>query len=216
MLQINIGSNIATASKNMGGAALQQLPFATARALTELARLAQAAEKKALPEVFDRPTPFTLNSIAVVPARKNKPIATVYVRGIAEKYLEPYEEGGTQFLGNKRSLFVPVKAPVNSYGNLPKNALAAYLSRSDCFVADVKTKQGTFKGLYQRPTVGKIKGKGSKLANRTNKTILLVIFEPPRQTTIKLRFGDRAQQVVKKNFNAIFGRELAKALATAR
>lgn len=45
--------------------------------MTALAKLAQQAEKKAMPEVFENPTPFTVNSVAVPAAKRAMPIARV-------------------------------------------------------------------------------------------------------------------------------------------
>lgn len=49
----------------------RQLPFAAARALTETARKARAAVTASLPQVLDRPTPFTMNAFTVKEATKN-------------------------------------------------------------------------------------------------------------------------------------------------
>ena len=77
MFDISIKSNIDAVSRGLSALAYKQLPFAEARTVTELAKLAQVAEKQALPQVFDRPTPFTVNSVAVQAARKGMPIAKV-------------------------------------------------------------------------------------------------------------------------------------------
>ena len=61
--------------------------------------------------VFDRPTPFTLNSIGVKPARKDNLESVVFVKDIATSYLAPYEFGGRNKL-NSKALLKPVNVPL--------------------------------------------------------------------------------------------------------
>lgn len=77
------------------------IPYAAATAMT---RLAKQVATKDLPDemrrVFDSPTRWTLNSLAITPANKNKLSARVFVKDQAgagipqEKYLLPEVEGG--------------------------------------------------------------------------------------------------------------------------
>ena len=83
------------------------VPYAAATALT---RTASLAAKKELPaemrRVFEGPTAYTLNSLFMVPATKDRLVARVNVKdsaagGIApEKYLQPEVSGGSR--GEKR------------------------------------------------------------------------------------------------------------------
>ncbi|WP_233854219.1 hypothetical protein [Paraburkholderia sp. HD33-4] len=223
MLAISVESNLAAVSLALSDLAVRQLPFATARTVTALAKLAGEAEKKAMPQVFDTPTPFTVNSVAVQSAKKAYPEARVYIRDIAAQYLSPYEFGGMQFLGKKPGDLVPVNAATNAYGNLPRNLIRRYMGRPDVFMGKVKTKHGETYGLWQRPTVSPakpVKGakrtRGGKLANKTGHLKLLVSFAAPVETKTRLEFGDRAQAVVSANFDSVFDAEMANALATAK
>ncbi len=74
----------------------KQIPFATAQALTAVARKIQAAEKVALQRKLENPTPFTVNSVGSQGARRDNLTARVFVRDIAASYLEPFEFGGSQ------------------------------------------------------------------------------------------------------------------------
>jgi hypothetical protein len=221
VLELSVKSNVDAVSRGLSDLVYQQLPFAEARSVTELAKLAAVAERAAMPQVFDNPTPFTVNSVAVEPARKALPIARVYVRDKAALYLAPYEFGGVQYLGKKPADLVPVAAAANQYGNLPRNTIRKYLGRSDVFLGSVRTAHGNVYGLWQRPLAqpaAKARGKAraARAANITGKLRLLVAFHAPVQTRKRLHFGDRAQAVVSANFNSVFGAELAKAIARAR
>jgi len=217
MFDISVKANVDVVARGLSALAFRQLPFAEARTVTELGKLAQAAEKQAMPKVFENPTPFTVNSVAVQAAKKSMPVARVYIRDKAAQYLAPYEYGGMQYLGGKRADLVPVGAAANRYGNLPRNAIRKYLSRPDVFLGNVKTAHGNVYGLWQRPQpVAKKTGRrAAKGANTSGKLKLLVAFHAPVQTRKRLGFGDRAQAVVSANFNRVFGAELAQAIARA-
>jgi hypothetical protein len=228
VLTISVRGNFLEAAREVSALAQKQLPFVLARTVTVLAGLARDAEKKAMPEVFSNPTPFTVNSVAIQSAKKGNPVARVFVRDIAAQYLAPYEYGGLQHLGAKPANLVPVNAAVNAYGNLPRSAISRYLGRSDVFMGSVKTSRGEVYGVWQRPTVPPAKGsgktgakgrkgaRGAKLANTTGKLRLLVSFDAPVDTTKRLEFGDRALAVVNANFDAVFSDQLARAMASAK
>ncbi|MEX3690808.1 hypothetical protein AB3X91_11815 [Paraburkholderia sp. BR14263] len=220
MLDISFKSNVDVISRQLSALAYKQLPFAEARAATELAKLAATAEKAAIPAVFEKATPFTVNSVGVQAARKELPIARVYIKDKAAEYLVPYEFGGTQFVGKKPGDLVPVGAAANQYGNLPRNLIRRYLNRKDCFLGTVKTARGDVFGLWQRPTptapATNRRRKKVAMENTTGKLKLLVAIHAPVATKKRLKFGDRAQSVVAANFSRVFGAELAKAIARTR
>ncbi|MGF6978965.1 hypothetical protein QFZ94_007480 [Paraburkholderia sp. JPY465] len=220
LLDISLRSNVDAVARQLDDLAYRQLPFAESRTVTELAKLAAQAERKAIPEVFPNPTPFTVNSVAVQAARKGLPIARVYVRDKTAEYLAPYEYGGVQFLGKKPADLVPVGAAVNQYGNLPRGLIRRYLNRPDVFIGTVRTKSGDLYGVWQRAATAQPK-KGRRAPNglapnTTGRLKLLIAFHAPVETKNRLRFGERAEALVLANVNHVFGRELAKAIAAAR
>lgn len=218
MLSISIRSNIDQVSKDLGYLAYKQLPFATAQTVNALAVLAKEAEKKAMPEVFDNPTPFTINSVSILRATKLAPVATVFIKDKTADYLAPYEYGGMQFLGSKPASLMPIQASANQWGNLPLGSIKKYMGRKDCFMGEVKTKKGMVYGIWQRPTaVATLKGaKQKRLANTTGGLKLLVAFKKPTETKKRLNFGDRAASVVEHNFDAVFDEQMAKAVSNSR
>ncbi|RQR00009.1 hypothetical protein DF025_36735, partial [Burkholderia stagnalis] len=122
---ISVDADVRALTKSLTRLQKDQLPFAISQALTATAKLAQGAEKAALPEVFDRPTPFTINSVAVKGARKSDLEARVFVKDIAAAYLEPYEFGGDhKLIGRGKTWLNPKdKTLLNQYGNFSRNAL---------------------------------------------------------------------------------------------
>lgn len=80
-----------------------QLPFALATALNRTARAVVAAEQREMRDVFDRPKPWTLNSVTYWGASKTDLTATVFLksdpqdRGApADKYLAAEIKGGSR------------------------------------------------------------------------------------------------------------------------
>lgn len=204
MLALSAIAEVASARRMLGDAA-KQLPFVTAVALTSVVKLAQVAEQRALPEVFDRPTPFTLRGVTVDIARKDRPSATVLMRPIQAGYLQLEETGGVR-TPPKRALVMPAAAPRNAYGNLPRNALARMKGRKDVFVGQV----GGVGGIWQRPP--KAKGKARQGAKLSPK--LLVGFEDQAKYQPRLGFRPRAVRVIRGALAPAFREALGKALGS--
>jgi hypothetical protein len=210
-VDINVYADTKAISKKLSDLAYRQMPFATAQALTAVAREVQGQEKQALPSIFDKPTPFTENSIGVIPARKDNPVAQVFIKDIAAAYLAPYEFGGKNKL-NSQALLKPVAQGVNQYGNLPRTKLSqlkgqAAKGKKGIFVGKVKTKSGQeVDGVWQR--VPAAKGQSSHLK-------LLIKFTDAHEARQHMDWFKRADQIVRRTYQREFGKALAKAMATA-
>src|SRR5579864_8102126 len=116
-----------------------QLPFATAKTLTQTAKLVQTSITAELPSIFDRPTPFTQRALAIKPARKTDLTAEVNLRPIQAAYLALEETGGER-LPKKTALVLPTDIQLNPYGNIPRGALQRLKGRgkSQVFVGMVR------------------------------------------------------------------------------
>jgi hypothetical protein len=198
MIAISVKANIAGVAKGLDDLAKRQLPFASALAVTGLAQRVRLAETANLAQTFDRPTPFTLNAVGVVPARKANPTAIVFVRDRQAAYLAPYEFGGRQVLGSKRALLNPKRVPLNQYGNIARGKLKQLKGRRDVFVGTMKG----VSGVWQR-----LPGDRLKLLIRWGEGIAV------RQ---HLGYVARAQAIVDRFFAEEFAFALRRALATAR
>lgn len=225
---ISVRSNLRDAQRSLTALERKQLPFATAKTLTGLAKLVKAAEQKGMRSVFDRPTPFTINAVGVKAARKSDLTAIVYVRDIAASYLEPFEFGGNhKLIGKGRTWFNPKNGlALNKYGNLSRNKLAQLKGRADVFIGKVKTKNGdVIDGVWQRPvagagqspqSAGRRPGKGGKLANTSGHLKLLLRFGDAMPVRQHLGFRERAKAVVAASAGAEWRRGLAEAMRSAR
>jgi hypothetical protein len=226
-MEVKLDSNVSKIKKRISDLAKTQLPFATARMLSDLAKQVTRAELTAFPKILDKPTPFTMKSIGTVSAKKSSLVAKVFMKDITAAYLMPYEFGGVHMLnkGNKY-LFEPGQGQANQYGNLPRNKLASLKSRPDIFIGPVKTKDGVINGVWQRITdkskvtmlTVKQSGRYGRLGklNTSGHLKLLIRFADNKPVTQELHYMDRAKEVIKIGFYPAMNSALTQAIATAK
>lgn len=170
MFRMKATTNAEGIQQQMQDFAQRQVPFATARALTETAKLvAQKDIKKLIKRKFHKPVPFTQNSPAFLPASKNRLRSVVFIKdrptgerkGAAAEYLKWQETGGRRTPFNsanyatKQALTIPEEIDMNAYDNMTKKAIPRILRRKDTFVS----KRGSHlkPGIYQRLPDGNLK-----------------------------------------------------------
>lgn len=120
----------------------RQWAFATALALTKTGQSVQSAEKGEMRSVFDRPTPFTLNSLRLSPATRQRQEAHVWFKDPprlteTQHYLLPQVYGGARrfkrfesllmragFLPKGKALVPASGAPLDAYGNVSRGVYA--------------------------------------------------------------------------------------------
>lgn len=221
MIVVNIRGDMKPLQKAFVDFHAKQAPFAMALALTQLAKGVQAEEQRAIKETFDNPTPFTVGGIAIKPATKKAPIATVYPRDIAETYLAPYVVGGDRSLGGKKGMLVPREVALNQYGNLKAGTLAALKAKPGVFIGSVRTKGGkTLNGVWQKtgtaPPRSGSRRRGAAAAQPKAGLKLLIQFEDSTQAPKHFPFYERAQAYLKANTARTFEAAMRRALATRR
>lgn len=211
VLEINVSSNVKAISKKIDAFAYREMPFATARALTLLAGEVRDAERAGMESIFEKPKPFTLNSVRVFGATKDNLTAGVFVMDRAAQYLTPFEDGGEHFIapGRGTSLLGPVQAKKTQYGGLPRGYVARAKGRRDMFTGVVMTKSGPINGLWRR-TLQIVNGR------KTGKLRLMVRFVNNKPVKEHLEFIARAEKLVQRRFDAVLGRELGRAIATSK
>ena len=97
---LKLTANVLPAKRYLRMIRDEDVPFATAAALTLTAKDVQAAEVQEMKRVFDRPTPFTLNGTFVKTATVKSQEARVWLKDFAAKgtpavkYLAPQVFGG--------------------------------------------------------------------------------------------------------------------------
>src|SRR5450830_169077 len=228
MININVSSNIQKMTRVLTADIQRQVGFATAQALNAVAAMVRDAEQQNIRDTFKHPTPFTQNSVGVKKATKANPVAVIYMKDIAARYLSPYENGGLHVMpGSSKAILNPKDIKLNQYGQLPKAALAKLKSRPDIFIGPVKTKAGIVNGVWQRFTdvkrVTLLSSKGKRLRglNKTSseeqpkgRLKLLLRFADAIPVKKKLHYGRLAQQIVDANLSNEFNKALSNAIAT--
>jgi len=221
-VDISIRSDLKKAIKRTSFFASTQIPFATALAVTGLARQVQGAEIDQMKRTFRNPSPFTLKSVKMLAARKSDPQAKVFVMDKAAQYLDPYGFGGVHKL-NSNALLNPKDINLNQYLQLPNRTLARLKGRADIFIGPVKTKDGEVNGVWQRLDVtrkGTAKRRRKERGSVFHKTLgalkLLIRFGDALPVKQHLDYMQRAKSIVARGFQREFDLALAQALKDAR
>lgn len=150
MITLSINDTVSEFTKWARFIAEDQIPFATALAMTRTAQDVRNAEKAAMPAQLDRPTRFTLNSLYVRGATKQRLKAEVWLKDTgdtaARQYLRSQIHGGTRPMKRfERALqgaglmpqgwvAVPGKrVPLDAFGNVPGKFVVQLLSYLSAF-----------------------------------------------------------------------------------
>ncbi len=219
LFNISLRSNIKEISKKLLDVSLKQIRFATALALTELAKEVKADETENIRHTFKRPKSFTANAVGMKGARKDNLEAVVFVKPIAARYLQPYEDGGNHVLPGT-ALLNPKNIKLNANSQLPRGVLARLKARPDIFIGKVQTKSGPVNGVWQRipaaKTGAQIKRRQAGGVNTAAHLKLIIRFGDAIVVNKQLHYRSRALSLVNRRFNAVFDRSLGNALKTAR
>lgn len=223
---------------------LKQLPFATAKALTSTAKDAETSIRDSMRGNFDRPTPYTLNSLYTKPATKDSLQAFVWIKSDAAKgtpavrYLFPEVAGGDRQhkrgenalirmgIMNSDQWMIPGERVLDSYGNISAGMMTKILSglgaNPDSFqnVTTKSRRRAIEKGknldlFVGRPGGGRLPFGVYERRSNGVRLLLLIIDKKPKYRT-RLPFYDIAQKVYSRRFQKWFDAAMAEAIATAR
>jgi hypothetical protein len=237
MLTVKIDASAAIA--RLKDLQLRQLPFAMARALTWMAQDIAKEERRAMTQVFDRPTPGTLDSLYVLPATKQNLRAEVGIKqdrakGVsAAKYLAPEIFGGPRRqkrselsvsfkVGGRTIYMVPASGmKLDAYGNVPKGTMTKILSglKASLDPYQNRTARSARRGTTAQYFIGSPAAGRLPLGiyeRRDRRIVPLFIFVRQPQYRVRLPFFDIALKRVQEQGQRIFALSLADAIATAR
>lgn len=236
MFELNIRSNLDVFSRQLTDLERRQLPFATALALTLTAQTVVKVEQRTMLRVLDRPTPYTLNSIALRPATKMRLMAEVFFRefagkGIAGgKYLKPLVNAGVRrgkrselalrAIGVMRSdeFWVPGRSvSLDAYGNLPSGLMNRILSqiRGQVGVGKVRRLRGNQTRFFV-PAEGSALPRGvwERFGTRAIRPVLIFVRQP--SYTRIFPFYEIARQTARIYLPRELRGAMQQALRTAR
>ena len=203
---LSVHSNTKQLTAHLNRIQRKQIPFATAKALTQTAFDVRRTLQNALPRRLDRPTKGIINSVQVDKATKYNVTARVGFAGLGfgktawkespAKIMRRHIKGGTRY-PNKRAIAVPVKQRTNKYGNLPRNKISTLLANTTKYFS------GTPKGMSN-----------AGIYERQKKKLKMLVAWEPKATYQGGRFPFKGivKLSVAKNYRKRFERSLQDAL----
>ena len=220
---ISVSHNLRQLADRAKSIAADQLPFATALALTTTAREAADEVTRRMPRYLDRPTPFTMRAWRVARATKRDLTATVYAMDAQAAYLRWQVAGGDRAPA-RVALKLPVDIKLDQFGNIPRAdlkrliALAQQgkkLTRVRGAKLGISSKVDLF---YGDPGHGLPVGIYKRVGNDgAHHLVPLVVFpRPAAHYKARLPLREIVSDVVRARFASNFGAAMAQARRTAR
>lgn len=236
---ITITSNAAQVISGLSAVERQQLPFATALTLTRLGVKVKDKIRAEMPRVFDRPTPWTLNSLMLRKATKQNQEATVWFKDFGGKgipastYLPPQVFGGGRsnkrteealrrrgFLQPNQQAIPAAGAKLDTYGNMMRSQIVQMLSQTRSLSEMGYTgnaKAGSRTRYFAVPSHTSRNLKPGVYYRKTERSIIpVMIFTNKQKYTKRLPFYEMSEALVRSQYNAEFGSALAYAISTAK
>lgn len=228
-MKISVKHDLDKMVARIGRMGRDQIPFATAKALTRTAQAVQRAMPAALEQALDKPTPFTTRGIFISPARKNNLQAVVGFKDRQAAYMVYQIEGGARAPA-KRALRLPGEVTLDAYGNLPKDTIKRLVdaAKAGKYGAVVKKRLGIGdrrkgagdldlfygqpRGFPDLPV-----GIWRRLPGKPGKLVPVIVF--PRAVAKyrpRFRFHALVERVVRDAFPREFASAFTDAMRTAR
>ncbi|ACO74649.1 hypothetical protein LHK_01664 [Laribacter hongkongensis HLHK9] len=221
----------------------KQANYATAVALTRTAQLIRTGARQVMQGRFDRPTPYTLNSIYVRGATRSNLTALVnikdesYKSAPASRWLRAEIDGGERHQKRSEKLIsrlglgnfmTPADAPKDGFGNVNRGFIVKMLSGMKAmgeqgYMANrTKGKRSQRKARNFDIFAGNPDGMGPGIWQRvalghgTGLKPLMWLHDSAPQYRAVFPFEKIAENIYRARFSTQLERAIAKALATAR
>lgn len=230
-MQISIKAHIEDAVRYLDDVHKRHIPFASVYAATLTAREVKVAEIQTMRQVFDRPTPYTLNALAVKPATMRDPVATVEFKEFggtpAKRYLNPNIHGGARSQkAHERQLaglmgttyMVPGRGmPVNQYGNVSGPTFMRIISQMKAANDPLLNASGSKRSRASRKADAffKLKGKPIIMQRKGSEVRPALIGVRTPQYSKRFPFYEVAQATVDREFPKQFVVALERAIQTS-
>ena len=193
-MEVSLKSNIKEFTKQLDHIQKQQVPYATSRALNDVAVDAQESVVAAIPNVFNNRKKWWLKQqptgVKVRFSKKTDLKASVYSKAY---FAEMQEKGGTKTPRASRNLAIPTDSVPKKY----------------------RTSHGAKEMLNERQNVFKTP-KG--IFRRTGKKGAVLLWSYSRSAKVPRRFGfnDIVAKVVKRRFEQHFKKWLEKSISSMK
>jgi hypothetical protein len=232
MMQVDIRSNVREVSRWLDDAQKKQLPFATVYAMTLTARDVRTEEVNVMKRVFDRPTPYTLNALAVKSATRKSLVASVEFKEFggtpAKRFLNPEVHGGPRSQRSSEiqiapllkgySYLVPARGiALDAYGNVTGGTMRKILSQLKVSRNADANASGSARSKSKRKSQAFfVSKKGRIVFERTSSGIkpVLVGVRSPNYSK-RFPFYETAGKVVEEKFAINFEVAFQRSMATS-
>ena len=180
-MQISVQADTKALTKHLTRIQRQQIPFATSKALNDVAFDARSYVQKSLPRRLDRPTKGIISSVQVQKSKKKNLVATVGFAGLGFKstkwsespaeIMRRHIKGGTRTPQGK-AIPVPIarNLKLNKFGNMPRTKIKTLLSKPDKYFSGQP--KGRDAGIYERT---------KRTKQKPGKLKMLISWEPRTQ-----------------------------------
>ena len=202
----------------------EQIPFATSRALNEIGKLGREDTTKGIFERFDVRRPQRIKTSVKQDYANKRTLRTVLT--VRDPFLAQHEEGGIRRPGDIYSSIAQPIGPVQRRRKVirGKNTPKALLAEGGPKIGRPKgSKGGRSQRQLKRPTpfIAKMKSGKVGVFKRRKKRgrlpiDLLFTFEKAVKISPRLEFQKTVLERVSRSWEPVFGREFARAIATAR
>lgn len=240
MLSIQKSGSIAQILREARDVPARVIPYAAATALTRTAKRAQQAIIAEMPQVFDRPTPYTLNSTFVQPASVKTMTARVAVKDWAsnngtlpEDYLLPAVLGGGRkekrfernmryagLLARGERAVLGQEAPLDAFGNLRRGEMQRILTATHSSFDPAQNRSNSPRSLKNAKKAPYFAGRVKRTwgvwrrEGRRLRPVLVFVRRAP-QYRARLDFDGIAERTTREFFEAEF-RAAAEAIVRRR
>ena len=216
-MQMSVLADTKQLTKHLNKIQRKQIPFATSKALNDVAFDARSFIQKSLPRRLDRPTKGIISSVQVEKSKKKNLVARVGFAGLGFKSTKwsesPAEIMLRQIKGGTRSpqgkaIPVPIvnNLKLNKFGNMPRTKIKTLLAKSDKYFSGQP--KGRDAGIYERTKRTKRKPGKLKMLINWETTTQYQGGRFPLQKIVEL--------AVKKKYRVRFDAALNNALRSAR
>ena len=158
-MRISVVADTKKLTKHLNRIQRKQIPFATSKALNDVAFDCRSFVQKSLPRKLDRPTKGIISSVQVEKSKKKNLVAIVGFAGLGfratkwsespAKIMRRHIQGGTRSAKNN-----PIPVPIvkniklNKFGNLPRTKIKTLLGKPDKYFSGKP--KGRDAGVYER------------------------------------------------------------------
>ncbi len=212
MIQIKVKADTKQVKRFLSNVQKKQIPFATARAITQTLQVAKKDVIRQLDKDIDRPTPFTRRAFRVDGAKKQTLTGRLFALPKQNEYLKFQIFGGVRRPKGIALALRPAKPSpkgirLNRFGNIPPAQQARAQLAKGAFSATING----VAGIWKAPT----KTKSGKL-RKGSRMQLLLAYEKQAVYRPRYRFFERGQNSIRVNWPRIFNKSFRDALRSAR